>query len=115
MRMICKIFEHHDQTKLWTAPELLRQSSESKCVAATPKGDIFAFSIIVHEIAERSGPWSTNINQLEPQEIVNNIIHQGTHFFLSYLPLLFSLLYDLHFYLFFEGMCMISITLFYLY
>ena len=51
---------------MWTAPELLL--CDNKIVLGTPKGDIFAFSIIVHEIAERNGPWGTNINQLEPQE-----------------------------------------------
>lgn len=59
------------KTRMWTAPELLL--CDNKIVLGTPKGDIFAFSIIVHEIAERNGPWGTNINQLEPQDIVKMI------------------------------------------
>ena len=59
------------KTRLWTAPELLQ--SDDKCVLGTPKGDIFAFSIIVHEIAERNGPWGTNINQWEPPFIVRRV------------------------------------------
>ena len=65
------------KTRLWTAPEILRsednKSPGNKSVLGTPKGDIFAFSIIVHEIVERNGPWGTNINQWEPQYIVRGL------------------------------------------
>ena len=66
-------FDDYDfcKTKLWTAPEILH--SENRFVLGTPKGDIFAFSIIVHEIVERNGPWGTNINQWEPQYIVRGV------------------------------------------
>ena len=58
------------KTKLWTAPELL---NTNHFIPGTQKGDIFAFSIIVHEIAERNGPWGTNVNNWEAQFIVNQI------------------------------------------
>ena len=70
-------FDDYDfcKTKLWTAPEILH--SQNRFVLGTPKGDIFAFSIIVHEIAERNGPWGTNVNQLEPQIIVKRVRDTG--------------------------------------
>ena len=73
-------FDDYDfcKTKLWTAPEILH--SQNRFVLGTPKGDIFAFSIIVHEIAERNGPWGTNINQLEPQIIVKRVRDTGASF-----------------------------------
>ena len=75
--MIQEDFDDYDwcKSKLWTAPELL-DNNHGKIVLGTPKGDIFAFSIIVHEIAERTGPWGTNITQWEPQYIVK-MIRQG--------------------------------------
>ena len=41
--------------KLWTAPELLRMEHPPPC--GTPKGDVYSFAIIVHEILARSGPF----------------------------------------------------------
>ena len=61
------------KTKLWTAPELLL----TDLVGGTQKGDMFAFSIIVHEIAERNGPWGTNVNNWEVQYIVTQIREGG--------------------------------------
>ena len=62
------------KTKLWTAPELL---NTTRFIPGTQKGDVFAFSIIVHEIAERNGPWGTNVNNWEAQHIVKQVRDGG--------------------------------------
>ena len=41
---------------LWTAPEILRQ--KDKRYTGTPKGDVYSFAIIVHELETRSLPYS---------------------------------------------------------
>jgi len=39
---------------LWRAPELLRQPDSFN---GTQKGDVYSFSIILHEILALLGPW----------------------------------------------------------
>ena len=63
------------KTKLWTAPEILRE--ENKYIPGTQKGDIYAFAIILHEIAERNGTWGSNNNYLEPEEIIEKVCEGG--------------------------------------
>jgi hypothetical protein len=37
------------------------------------KADIYAFGIILHEVAERNGTWGVNDNLLEPKEILERV------------------------------------------
>ncbi|XP_055334707.1 receptor-type guanylate cyclase Gyc76C-like [Paramacrobiotus metropolitanus] len=53
---------------LWTAPELLRVEPE---IGATQKGDVYAFSIILHEFLTRLGPWGNS--EMPAKEIVLRI------------------------------------------
>ncbi|XP_077996436.1 atrial natriuretic peptide receptor 2-like [Glandiceps talaboti] len=54
---------------LWTAPEILRQSSAS--LNGTQKGDVYSFAIIVREILTRNGGFNTE--ELTPKEIIDRI------------------------------------------
>ena len=52
--------------KLWTAPEILRD--ELNFLEGTPKGDVYAFAIILHEIVMRQGPFFLGeLAHLEPK------------------------------------------------
>ncbi|XP_054716917.1 LOW QUALITY PROTEIN: receptor-type guanylate cyclase Gyc76C-like [Uloborus diversus] len=54
---------------LWKAPEILRNPSEYP--KGTQKSDIYSFSIILHEILLRKGPFG--ISGLPPEEIIARI------------------------------------------
>ncbi|XP_055545270.1 atrial natriuretic peptide receptor 1-like isoform X3 [Wyeomyia smithii] len=53
---------------LWTAPELLRNSTLDP--AGTPRGDVYSFGIIVQEIVSRQGPFYTGEDAKSPKEII---------------------------------------------
>ncbi|XP_022257054.1 receptor-type guanylate cyclase Gyc76C-like, partial [Limulus polyphemus] len=55
---------------LWKAPEILRDTSQYP--RGTQKGDVYSFSIILHEIISRQGPFSGSTD-IHPKEIVKNI------------------------------------------
>ncbi|XP_055925455.1 atrial natriuretic peptide receptor 1-like isoform X2 [Argiope bruennichi] len=57
--------------KLWTSPELLRMPNPPP--EGTPKGDVYAFAIIAHEIVIRKGVFYLAGLQLTPKEIVDNV------------------------------------------
>ncbi|EFX72574.1 hypothetical protein DAPPUDRAFT_201000 [Daphnia pulex] len=57
--------------KLWTAPELLR--IERPPPEGTPKGDVYSFAIITHEILVRHGPFYLADNHLSPRGKVNQV------------------------------------------
>lgn len=64
----------HWRRKLWTAPELLRQWKPP--LEGTPKGDIYSFAIILHEIVVRQGAFYLGPDidgDLTPKEIVENV------------------------------------------
>jgi hypothetical protein len=50
---------------LWKSPELLRNPN----IHGTPKGDVYAFAIILYEICGRKGPFGSN-EQFEPKQII---------------------------------------------
>jgi len=57
------------QKLLWTAPEILRQ--KRKHYTGSPKGDVYSFAIIVHELETRNLPYSEC--HLESEEIVGRV------------------------------------------
>ena len=79
------------RNKFWTAPELLRSDQElyqfftnpsnpifldadADPVCGTPKADIYAFAIILHEILVRAGTWGTDLDYRDPEVIIGDII-----------------------------------------
>lgn len=58
--------------RLWTAPELLRDSSPPS--AGTVKGDVYSFGIILQEIELRNGPWYLRDRELEPAGSESSIL-----------------------------------------
>ncbi|KAI9553877.1 hypothetical protein GHT06_019147 [Daphnia sinensis] len=64
--------------KLWTAPELLRM--EHPLPEGTPKGDVYSFAIITHEILVRHGPfYLAGDNDLSPREIIGHVKNGPPH------------------------------------
>ncbi|XP_057376143.1 atrial natriuretic peptide receptor 1-like [Daphnia carinata] len=63
--------------KLWTAPELLRM--EHPLTEGTPKGDVYSFAIIAHEILVRQGPFYLADNDLSPKEIIGHVKNGPPH------------------------------------
>jgi len=61
--------------KLWTAPEILRELENPKPrFTATPKGDVYSFAIILHEIVMRKGPfWQGDDFHMDPKDIVEGV------------------------------------------
>lgn len=55
---------------LWTAPELIHQQQN---MPGTAEGDVYSFSIILHEIVVQQGAWAINFNCWAPQYIIQNI------------------------------------------
>ncbi|XP_076366605.1 atrial natriuretic peptide receptor 1-like isoform X2 [Tachypleus tridentatus] len=65
--------------KLWTAPEILRMSNPPS--EGTPKGDVYSFAIIAHEIVVRQGTFFLGLIELSPKEIVELVKRKSkTHF-----------------------------------
>ena len=79
------------RNKFWTSPELLRSDLElyqfftnpanpvfldvdADPVCGTPKADIYAFAIILHEILVRAGTWGTDLDYRDPEVIIGDII-----------------------------------------
>ncbi|XP_042904923.1 receptor-type guanylate cyclase Gyc76C [Parasteatoda tepidariorum] len=54
---------------LWKAPELLRFPTENRY--GSPKSDVYAFGIILHEIIARQGPFGST--DLTPREIISKV------------------------------------------
>lgn len=50
--------------RLWTAPELLRNTNPP--AAGTQKGDVYSFGIILQEIELRNGPYYIRDQEYEP-------------------------------------------------
>lgn len=42
---------------LWTAPEILRETSSATVPGGTPAGDVFSFAIIMQEVIVRGEPY----------------------------------------------------------
>ncbi|ETN76062.1 adenylate/guanylate cyclase catalytic domain protein [Necator americanus] len=57
--------------QLWTAPELLRNPNPPPM--GTQKGDIYSFSIILHEVLWRKGVFPCKNENLSPYEIVQRV------------------------------------------
>ncbi|XP_050354766.1 receptor-type guanylate cyclase gcy-12 isoform X2 [Nymphalis io] len=58
---------------LWTAPEILRETSSETVPGGTQAGDVFSFAIIMQEVLVRGEPYC--MLSLTPEEIVDKLIH----------------------------------------
>ena len=54
----------YNKSKLWTAPEYLRQEDR----VFSRAGDIYSLGVILHEIIERAGVWALNTNTNEDDD-----------------------------------------------
>ena len=54
----------YNKSKLWTAPEYLREEAR----VFTRAGDIYSLGVILHEIIERAGVWALNTNTNEDED-----------------------------------------------
>ncbi|CAH0723052.1 unnamed protein product, partial [Brenthis ino] len=58
---------------LWTAPEILRETSSSTVPGGTQPGDVFSFAIIMQEVIVRGEPYC--MLSLTPEEILDKLSH----------------------------------------
>lgn len=58
-------------SRLWTAPELLRDLNPP--TRGTQSGDVYSFAIIMHEIVMKKGTFYIGTNYLTEKEIVENV------------------------------------------
>ncbi|XP_041356233.1 atrial natriuretic peptide receptor 1-like [Gigantopelta aegis] len=66
-------FAYHE-SKLWTAPELLR--SYDRLPEGTKKGDVYSFAIICQEIVYREGVFYLSNLRMSPNEKVERVIER---------------------------------------
>ncbi|CAD5206389.1 unnamed protein product [Bursaphelenchus okinawaensis] len=58
--------------QLWTAPELLREGNHPE--NGTPKGDVYSFALILHEMVFRKGAFYRGDDEFpDPQEILERV------------------------------------------
>lgn len=58
---------------LWTAPEILRETSSSTVPGGTQPGDVYSFAIIMQEVIVRGEPYC--MLSLTPEEILDKLSH----------------------------------------
>jgi hypothetical protein len=44
--------------------------------SGTPKGDVYSFAIILHEIVVRKGTWGVDIQYRDPRDIVEGVLQE---------------------------------------
>ncbi|KAK3747649.1 hypothetical protein RRG08_024796 [Elysia crispata] len=62
---------------LWTAPELLRDSTGRE--GGTQRGDVYSFAVICQEVIYRAGVFHIPCSDLTPREIYMKVIHPALH------------------------------------
>lgn len=100
--LVEKYSHQYYRGKLWRAPELLRADhnlfpqrplkkvsygrmestkgllQKQESVVGTPKGDVYSFGIILHEVIVRLGTWGTDVDIRSPEEIVAEVVRSGS-------------------------------------